>query len=555
MRLTTAQFNKKALNFFWFIVLFASISVNFLPQQIFAQEDNIERTITAAREAAKNNRNAETRELFQKVIAQAPSKRKELLRDLADQMTYSGQSSEAVPLYKELLARNEFNSDEERRIKLGLALALSWSDQLEESVSVYNSLIEKNQHDTEALLGKARVLSWMDKLGDSKSEYLRILRQNPANSEAEKNIARIESWRGRQRKSVALLTDYLNRNSEDSEAKLQLAQVQDWRGRADLARRTLQDVLAQDRNNGEAQKRLKEISFRGRSSTRADFQFSTQSDGLEIYRQSIEQNFYFNDLRTAVGPRYERYYFNSENDNDDVTVNRVGFYSRHRINDWSETNGYVFLDSIRAKNAGIKHNFVTFDTWTTFWLSDMFRLDAGANRGTFDNTTSLKQKITVTAVNASLDFTPTEKTRFTARANYGFISDKNRRKFWQIEGERRVWNSPRILLGGRYTGMSFARAEFNNGYFNPKFYQSLVATGHIWGDIKKRFYYGFNGSYGFEFIKPGENKPLYSVGTKINYLINKHWELEARIDRFSSRQASSSGFARTTTGFAVRYVW
>ncbi len=103
------------------VVLIIFISTGLLPVKLFAQENDVENTITAAREAARNNRNEESRELFRKAVAQSPSKRKELLRELADQMTYSGQSKDAVTLYKELLASNSLTTEAERRTKLVLS--------------------------------------------------------------------------------------------------------------------------------------------------------------------------------------------------------------------------------------------------------------------------------------------------------------------------------------------------------------------------------------------------------------------------------------------------
>jgi tetratricopeptide (TPR) repeat protein len=525
-----------------------------LPVQVRAQDSDTQSIIEAARAAARADKNAESAELFKKVIEKDPSLRMVVLRELADQMTYSGRAKDAVPLYKEFLASGNLSPEQGRWARLGLALALSWSGQLTASMMEYSREIARAPKDVEARLGRARVFSWMDMFAESKAEYNYVLRLDPANAEAQKGLARVDSWRGRQREAQARLSSFVREHPNDAEARILLAQSQDWMGRPDLAEEGLQEVLRQSPGNQDAQRKLAEINLRKRPDTRVDFRVSTQSDGLVITQLNIEQNFRFNGGRTTVGPRFQNYFFDAERDVDNVSVKRPGLFARHRFNNWSEINGDIFLDSVKAKRAGVERKILTYDTWLTLWPNDVLRFDISSSRTTFDNVKSLTQRLTATYAGASADYTPTEKMKFSGRYNYGFFSDENRRQWWQFEGERRVRNNPRLLVGGRYTGISFAR-QLDNGYFNPKIYQSIVGTLHTWGNLRNRFYYDFDGSYGFEHAEPGGDKPLYSAGTRLTYRFTKRFELSGVLQRFSSRQASSSGFARTTAGTSGLFIW
>lgn len=133
--------------------------------------------------AARGDRNAESASLFGQAIAQDPSRRRELLREYADQLTYSERAAAAVPLYREVLAANP-TPDEARRTRRRLALALSWSGQHRASLHEYEMLLTSDPADVDARLGRARVLSWMDHLRAATEEYERVLRQDPGNQDA-----------------------------------------------------------------------------------------------------------------------------------------------------------------------------------------------------------------------------------------------------------------------------------------------------------------------------------------------------------------------------------
>ncbi|MGI8481203.1 MAG: hypothetical protein ACR2MF_03945, partial [Chthoniobacterales bacterium] len=279
----------------------------------------------------------------------------------------------------------------------------------------------------------------------------------------------------------------------------------------------------------------------------------TQSDDLEIFTTRFQQDFFLRDGAMMLGPRFDWIFYQPRDALPKVSVQRPGMFARNRFNDWSELTGNLFFDIVSPENRA-SYTEVTFDTYLTLWPNDTLRFDLGANRTTFDNVQSLLERVTATYGTFSMDITPDERFRFSSRANYGEYSDGNSRAWWQMEAERRLWRDPKVFIGLRYTGMTFAR-QLNSGYYNPKELHSVVATSHIWGHWKKKLYYNINGAVGFEQENPAGTKPVASGGLQLSYVLNKRWELRGWIQYFSSAQAASGGFSRTTFGGAIRYVW
>ncbi len=91
--------------------------------------------VARARAAAWRDANAKSAALFADALQRAPSRRSEWLREYADQLTYSDRADAAIPLYREALARPGMSIAEERRTRLGLALALSWDGNLRASLA------------------------------------------------------------------------------------------------------------------------------------------------------------------------------------------------------------------------------------------------------------------------------------------------------------------------------------------------------------------------------------------------------------------------------------
>lgn len=480
-----------------------------------------ESLIAQAREAARTDRNAESVRLFREAIAADPSRRAGLLRELADQMTYSGESKAAIPLYREVLARPGLSKEDERRALSGLALALSWNESLDEALRIYE----------------------------------RLVAEDPGSFEARRNAARVLSWRGRHRAARRRLAALLAERPDDAETAVLLAQAERWSGRPDLATATLRSLLARQRDHREAASLLKELDRQTRPQSTAGGNVSNQSDGLGIVTAWLEHEATDGLGLSEFGARLEHIRYRPDpGQGDEIRIWRPGLHGRHRFGDDWEGNAWVFVDFIRPAGTEPPRDVLTFDTWATYWPGDVVRFDVGLNRTTFDNEKSQLLGIAALTGSLSVDVTPNERLVLKARVDYGDYTDGNRRTGWVAGGSFRILHSPRLLVGVRYTGFSFSE-QLDNGYFNPERYQSIVATVHAWGPIGPRLSWDVEGNAGEEFVVPDGDKPTWGIGGKLTWQISENVEVKAWGGHFDSRLASSAGFARTWGGLSIGARW
>ena len=511
-------------------------------------------SIEAAREAARNDRHQESIALYRQAMTLAPERRGEWLPELADQLTWSGKAGDAVPLYREALA-NAATPEQRRRARLSLALALSWNDQLDESLSEYDALLAEDPADRDARIGRARVLSWQDRQGPALEEYERVLADHPDDLEALRGAGRVQSWRGRHRDAARRMEALLASHPNDREATRILADSLEWMGRPDRAERTLREQLAADPADARAAALLDELEHDQRPTSRVNWSMSHQSDDLRITTTGFEHAFALNDGRTSVGPVYALGLFQPDHGPvDEILVNRPGVRASHRFDDAWAWNGRLSVDVIDTRGASGDHVRPTWDTFVSYCPNDSLRFDAGSSRSLFDDETSLRKGISAVYGNLSMDYTPDELTRITPRFSYGDYSDGNRRPWWQLEGERRVWQHPRVSAGWRYTGFDFAE-QLDHGYYNPNHYHSNEVLLRAWDQLGERVRWFVGGSVGYEVSTPGNDKPIWSAGTDLAYELTRDLELEAGYHYFSSRTSGTSGFERGTGSLRLRHTW
>jgi tetratricopeptide (TPR) repeat protein len=516
--------------------------------------DSTDSLVAAARDAAQRDANVDAMLLLRRAIAGAPWRRAEWLVELADQTTYAGLASEAVPLYREFLQLEERSPEEQRRARLGLALALSWSGKLEESLREYETYLAWYPDDLQAQLGRARVLSWMNRNAESRSAYYQIVLDHPRNIEARRNLGRVESWRGKHRAAERQLQEIVRRHPGDAEAVLYLAQTQEWMGRPDRAKATLRTRLQADPGDVNALGLLRSIERRERPGLRVDYRGSRQTDDLIIRFTTFAQDWLLSQGLSTLGARYQFQDYDPRGEEESVRVHRPGGYGRHRFNDVVEWTAFAFVDRIDVRRLDTLYWRFTYDTWLTVWPSDQARIDVGSNRTTLDNVPSLEQNIVATYINLATDVLPNELWRVVARVKYGDFTDGNAQLWGQVEGERRLRTLPRMWAGLRSTAFRF-RETLPNGYFNPSDYLSADATFRMFEPRGEDFRYALAGSAGFERASPGGSKFIWSAGVRVDYLISGRFDLGGHLGHFSSATASSSGFARTTFGAQLRLVW
>ena len=504
------------------------------PSTTSAEEAAADAWLATAREAAQANEHTKSIRAFEHAIAEEPSKRPEILREYADQLTYGGRGDDAVPLYREVLDTPGVSVEEATHARRGLALALSWTDQQ------------------------------LPALG----EYQALVAANPADLDALRSVGRVQSWRGQHRRAVEQLEAFLVQYPNDSEGVALLAQTLDWMGRPDRAEKVLRDQMAVVPGDANAQRLLEQIELDQRPETLFNYRESHQSDDLRITGWELGQDFQFNDGLTTIGPRFHTYLYDPEDknqvkpsgapvDSSNIVIYRPGLHVRHRFNDAIEWNGTGWVDVIDEKNQDDSAPF-TYDTWLTIWPNDFFRIDVGSNRTTFDNAESLRQNIKGTFANGSVDVMPDEKTRITGRFRWGDYTDTNEQTWWQAEVERRVWNEPRVHFAVRYTGMDF-RKTLNNGYFDPNDYHSGEGRIRAYDELLPDLWYHLEVSAGYEDSSKVSGQAIWSAAGGFSYWINDWLEVALRYGYFSSKTGSgggsSGGFDRGTGSLTLRTRW
>ena len=476
---------------------------------------------SAARDAARADRNRQSAELFAQALASAPERRREWLREYADQLTFSDRAGQAVALYREHLAGTPV-PDERRRALQGLALALSWADQPSESRTVYEA----------------------------------ILADDPGNTDAQRNLGRVISWSGRQREAQTYLRNFLARNPNDPEARFLLAQAQWWLGRPDSARASLADGNASTLQREDARSLEHSLNQAISPVTRFDQQRSTQSDNLDITNTLFEQQWVSASGLTMVAPRWQRISYSPRGGEPGVVVERPGARARHRFSDAIEFNLEAASEHIRPQGQA-EDTQLSYSAWLTWWPIDVLRFDLASKRETFDNVRSLQRGINARGEGISIDWLPSELARLSTRFARADYSDGNQRDFSQLELERRLGTHPAVWAGLRYTHFDFAR-RLDNGYFNPLTFDACLLTlranseSH---DPGARWSWSAQLAGGREHANPDGDKPAFEIGVTGAYRLAPGTRIEARLQRFSSTNSSASGFARSTAGISLIHQW
>lgn len=489
-----------------------------LPLAAGAQANAAESALVeAARLAARTDRNRESADLFEQAILAQPDRRRDLLPEYADQLLYSGRSAQAVLLYTEAL-KAPASRDERLRLLKGLGLALLWTDRP----------------------GRAREV------------FEAVVREQPNDHDARRNLGRAMSWSGRQREAVDHFQLLLREHPQDQEARVQLAQAQAWLGLPDEAAQTLTQVTEP---REDARKLREELQRSAAPRTVVDAQSASQSDRLNMRALRLGHAISFAEGRGSVGVRIDRLDYERDDGSDSARVTRPMMHARYRFNRSLEINGEAGREHIQPTGSPAMEPTV-YATWLTWWPSDLFRFDFSANQGTFDNLQSLRLGLTSAQRGVSVDFTPSERERYTLRLERGHYSDGNSRGWGQAEVEYRWSSQPQAWIGLRHTRFEFER-QLNNGYFNPLTFESTQVTLRtLWLPDGAGGRWDVAGylALGRENAVPDGRKPAYDVSLRAGWKLDRQTRIEGRAQRFSSR-TTSAGFARTIVGINLDRSW
>ncbi|MGL4401110.1 MAG: tetratricopeptide repeat protein [Luteolibacter sp.] len=514
---------------------------------------NTDAMVDRARQAAKQDQHTESIHAYQQAMKAAPERRGEWLIELADQLTWSKRLKEAILLYQEAAGTHDVKM--ERPARRGLGRALAWDGDHAGALAAYDRVLALAPEDREVRLARAELLSWRNDLEAAMAEYEEVLRDHPEDVEARRSVGRILSWRGRHREAAAGMREFLQDHPQDRGATLILAEAYDWMGKPDEAERVLREHLVADAGDTRAVSMLEQLEFYQRPAVRFDWRESHQSDEVRTSVFSFSSGIPLADGGSFIGFRYDLgSYVPPSGPVEEIQVQRAGFQVSHRLNDFLDWNGGLFLNAIDTRGASGDHEIVTYETYLTLRPNDLLRFDLGSSSWIFDSQEALRDGLRAVQGSASMDFMPDDLTKFSGRFSLADYSDGNARTWWQFEMERRIWRRPDVVLGYRYTGFDFDE-PWQRGYYSPDLYHSnefLVRSWGWWGD---RFRWQLASSVGYEHELSESARLIWSAGGGVAWKIQRQLEVELGYEYSSSSATSANGFDRGTARLGLRYIF
>ena len=528
--------------------------------------------VGAAREAAGRTRNAEAVNLFERALSITPGRRRELLREYAEQVLYAGQPLRAIPLFQEILDRTDLTAREQRDAQLGLARALAWSGQQRLAIPVFSAILAANPQDVEALIGRGNALNDIMDHKPALVDFEAALVLQPGNVEAIRGAATAERSMGLPRAALARLEPLIASGDRNPATLFIAAQARQEMGRPDLSEDLARAVLVQKPGDERGQRLLEQLALERRPLTQVEAWYARRSDDLASWSLQASHEMTFNDGLTKLAPqgRFLRY---RGRDLPSVDMFGIGLSGRHRFNDYLEFKSSFFLnledESRRNRADGQEDQDVTFthDTTVSLIPSDVFRFDLDlARRYADENTRSIVNDILADDIGVSVDVTPDNATRISAQAIYSHYSDGNERAWGQIEAAKRFSANPYFWLGARYTTFDFEKVV-DNGYWNPDRYQALEATLHFYGPLAERWWFDIQGAAGYGWSDPGEGGFISYTAARLNYDLTRQASFSLYANHLVSYARSSENdggfggneddepFSRWSVGGQLRVRW
>ena len=444
------------------------------------------------------NKHEEAIKLFEKVRISFPERSNEILRELADQYRWNGQSAEALRIYDQILNNSPDNKD--------------------------------------ALLGKADILSLQDKLEESYIAYQNVLNNDPENLVALNSQAKILVWQGYHRKGISRYEDILKRYPKNPDAIEGIAFALHWLGDDVHAVEKIKELFELEPNRKEAQDLYYQIENSQNPFARTYSRFTNDSTPQSVVTGGVRSGLHF-DYSTSIDGIYEHQVLRKKGSPEpSISANREGAGLSKSFGNTYEFNAFLYETQFNK----VDFNPFTANTWFTYKSDDYWRLDLAYDRETFEDNDALLNKIITNSPSISLDFRPDRFWFFNLRYKRSYFSDDNRQN--QILGkvEYRLSHKPFIKVFYNYYYSSWAEPELSHGYFNPRSLRSHTLGLYTGLDLNKRLFIEAKASGGYEFQRKPDNlhkksdHPTCYTAASLNYRFTDNWLVSASGDYFTT---------------------
>lgn len=390
----------------------------------------------------------------------------------------------------------------------------NWVGKSEIAAGSYEKILSLSPDDDSALLNFARSSLWSGLLDKAAAAYQRYLGKYPEKKEVYIEHAKTETWRGNYSTSLGSLEKYRQKFGESKDYLQEKARVLAWARRPSKAMELILPLLEDDPDNYEVN-HLRTIALHYANRPRDAVESLAKLRQLRPNSQETEDTkcFVMNPLRPSV--TFTSRFYTDSDDLDHSNSSIKGIYSL-RPETFLEAGAET--DSLHSKEGSgldpidggehawhrrawlaIKHRFspkIAFDSYLGGAVAE------GKNRPTYgigldfqplDNLNLRLERdsgfYVISPRTVSLGI---ERSRNDLRAYWEFdllnavildlgydtFSDDNRRWEVVLSPRRSILRSRKFNLDCGLRGWWFSfDKDLDNGYYDPKFYQSYMVTG------------------------------------------------------------------------------
>ena len=396
----------------------------------------------------------------------------------------------------------------------------NWIGRSDIASDTYAQLLEKTPEDDALLLDYARASAWSGHTDRAASAYAEYLANHPDDKEVYIEQVKVEAWRGNYPGSMSILTHYYEAFGESKDYRREKARVLAWAGRPTEAMELILPLLEEDPDDYEVNytrtialnndyqpaeaveslqllvqlkpesEETRDIQRVVETPLRPDITFAgsaySDSDDLDRYHGSIVAGFSpqpetrilggieTDHLEADSGTGFEKI------DGDEEARHDRGWVGiEHVISPEVSVDGHIGVAETEGDNrliggAGIEYrpqDNLKFRAETDygFYVISPRTLDLGIRRSSNHIWANWEPDLLHTVV---------------AGLGYNDFSDDN--ESWEavVAPRRAVLHREKINLdlGVRGTWYGFDE-QFDNGYYDPEFYQSYMGTGLVYWKI------------------------------------------------------------------------
>ena len=513
---------------------------------------------------------ASARALYEQAVA-AGAGGVHALRRLALIESWDGDLRQSIAHYRQALEQAPGDLD----LSLELAKVLSWDERLDESARLYTELKAAHPGDARVLAGLGRVLSWQGRYDEAEMVFLELEARRIDPVQGHLGRANLRAWRGDLEEALEFYSDVLKADPANLEARLGRTRVQHWLG-FDRAAAAQADAIVLDHpDHREGQRLRRDIRDSLAPVAGLDgFRYSdTDSNRVDAAAVSA---LWFAEPQTSIRIAYTEYdaEFRCQ---DPAFCDEPGL----AVGDLVTTKARSLLGAmnsqvigpltVRAEAGLVQEESFDGDSRTLAVGGGSIRwqvgprfsvIGSGWRQALLDTAVLIDRGIRVDSVDMRLEHRFKPRWVLSGAAGIGAYSDDNSRL---SAGAAVSWNPAlRVGLSGTFdvAWRSFDE-DLNNGYFDPRRFDSELLTVAVWDRYRDgAFYWRVEATYGRQDFEtgaatvtgPGSDDTVQayyvSAGTTFG---SRRVALEAYYADSDYALQLATGFESSRGGFVFRY--